>query len=79
NYQMQFQNLVVLTLLFATSGKVNLTKIGHFFAFNKTFECFGIKFVKENIGLYLGSENELKLQINSVQTEKEYLDLLLCE
>ena len=56
---------------------VNLTRSGYYFAFDEALERFGIKFVKQNIGRKILSEEELSLQISSVQTERKRLDLLM--
>ncbi len=58
---------------------VNLTQPGHYFAFDEALERFGVKFVKQNIGGKIVSDEELSLQISSVQTERERLDLLISE
>jgi hypothetical protein len=58
---------------------VNLTQPGHFFGFDEALERFGVKFIKQNIsGNYMDPE-ELKLQISSVQAERDQLTMLLSE
>jgi len=58
---------------------VNLTQLDHFFGFDEALERFGIKFVKQNIsGNYMDSE-DLKIQISSVQAERDQLTMLLSE
>ena len=58
---------------------VNLTRPGHYFAFDEALEQFGVKFVKQNIGGNRMDIDNLKSQISSVQTERERLTLLLSE
>ncbi len=58
---------------------VNLTRSGHYFAFDKVLKRFGVKFVKQNIGGKTIDTEELKLQISSAQIERERLDLLISE
>ena len=55
------------------------TNSGHYFAFDKALERFGVKFVKQNIGERTMDAKELKLQISNVQSEWEWLDLLILE
>ncbi len=58
---------------------VNLTSSGHFFAFDEALERFGVKFVKQNIGGNCMDIDNLKLQISSVQAERDRLSLLISE
>lgn len=58
---------------------INLTRPGHYFAFDEGLERFGVQYVKQNIGNTLGNSDELDLQISSVQSERERLNLLLRE
>ncbi|CAG8733917.1 2487_t:CDS:2 [Cetraspora pellucida] len=66
-----------LQLLLQYVLSVNLTRKGHFFALDEALECFDVKYVKDNIGFYLGNEDQIKLQIHSIQDERECLDLIL--
>jgi len=60
-------------------SSVNLTREGHYFAFDEALELFGVKFIKQNItGKVTGLEN-LMLQIKSVQSEHECMMLLFSE
>jgi hypothetical protein len=54
---------------------VNLTKKGHYFAFDEALEFFGVKYVKQNIKKVI-SEDDLKLQIKAVQAERAVTDFL---
>ena len=58
---------------------VNLTRPGHFFGFDEALERFGVKFVKQNIGGNYMDNEDLKLQISSVQAERDRLTMLLSE
>ena len=58
---------------------VNLTRDGHYFAFNKALETFGVKFIKQNITGNIVNEENLKQQIKSAQNEKERMELLFDE
>jgi len=68
-----------LQLLLNYVCSINLTNPGHFFAFDKTLERFGVKYVKQNIGKNLGNGEDLKQRIGSIQSERERLDVLLNE
>jgi len=48
---------------------VNFIQPGYYFAFDEALERFGVKFVKQNIGRKILSDEKLSLQISSVQTE----------
>jgi hypothetical protein len=56
---------------------INLTQEGHFLAFDEALERYGVKFVKQNIGGNPIDQEQLKLQIQSVQAERERLELLV--
>ncbi|GES82336.1 hypothetical protein GLOIN_2v1474502 [Rhizophagus clarus] len=58
---------------------INLTNSGHYFAFDEALERFRIKYIKQNIGGKTMDLEELKIQISSVQAERERLDLLIFE
>ena len=47
--------------------------------FDEALERFGVKFVKQNIGGNYMDPEELKLQISSIQAERDRLTLLLSE
>jgi len=56
-----------------------LTQEGQYLAFDEALEYFGVHFVKQNIsGNPINKEN-LMLQIQSVQAERDRIDLLLSE
>ncbi|RHZ81740.1 hypothetical protein Glove_117g506 [Diversispora epigaea] len=61
------------------AGSVNLTRDGHYFAFDEALETFGVKFIKENMTGNIVSEDNLKRHIKSAQSEKERMDLLFSE
>ena len=66
-------------LQLVSSFKISEEKRGHFLAFDKALETFGVKFVKQNItGNVIDSEN-LKLQVKAAQTEYERIEVLLNE
>ncbi|RHZ67000.1 hypothetical protein Glove_303g24 [Diversispora epigaea] len=68
-----------LQFLMNYAGSVNLTRDGHYFAFDEVLETFGVKFIKENITGNIVSEDNLKRHIKSAQSEKERMDLLFSE
>ncbi len=61
------------------AGSVNLTRDGHYFAFDEALETFGVKFIKQNVTGNVINEDNLKRQIKSAQNEKERMDLLFSE
>ena len=61
------------------AGSVNLTSEGHYYAFDKALETFGVKYIKQNITGNVINEENLKRQIKAAQTEREKIDLLLAE
>ena len=61
------------------TGSVNLTRDGHYFAFDEALETFGVKFIKQNITGNVINEENLKRQIKSAQNEKERMNLLFSE
>ena len=63
-----------LQQLLQTVCSVNLTKKGHYFAFDEALEFFGVKYVKQNIKKVI-SDEDLKLQIKAVQSERAITDL----
>ncbi|CAB4434457.1 unnamed protein product [Rhizophagus irregularis] len=68
-------------LRYAASIKIddNEKRKGHFFAYDEALETFGVKFIKQNItGNVVNMEN-LKMQIKSVQTERNRIEILLSE
>ena len=60
-------------------SSVNLTREGHYFAFDEALEFFGVKFVKQNITGKVTDLENLMLQIKSVQSEHECMMLLFSE
>ncbi len=52
-------------------SSVNLTRDGHYFAFDEALKTFGIKFIKQNITGNVINEENLKRQIKAAQSEKE--------
>ncbi|CAG8809270.1 12535_t:CDS:2 [Cetraspora pellucida] len=58
-------------------SSVNLTRPGHYFAFDEELERFGVMYVKQNIGSAKQSIDELKLQIMSIQAERDRLNFLV--
>jgi len=58
---------------------VNLTRPGHFFAYDEALETFGVKFVKQNVTRIPEDDDELKLRIRATQLEKERTDMLICD
>ncbi len=66
-----------IPLSFATS--VNLTREGHFYAFDEALETFGIKYIKKNITGNVYNNENLKRQIKAAQAERERMDLLFGE
>ncbi|RHZ77243.1 hypothetical protein Glove_184g121 [Diversispora epigaea] len=56
---------------------VNLTRKGHFLAFDEALEMFGVKFIKQNITGNCIDEENLKFQIKASQEECERIDFLL--
>lgn len=68
-----------LQTLLQHACSVNLTHEGHYFAFDEALEFFGVKFVKQNMSGNPIDEEHLKLQIESVQSERERLAHLLSE
>lgn len=58
---------------------INLTRPGHCFAFDEALEQFGVTFIKQNIGSAKQSIDDLKLQIMSIQAERDHLNLLISE
>lgn len=67
------------SVLLSKVPSVNITRPGHYFAFDEALERFGVMYVKQNIGKVLKTDDELKLQIASVQSERERLTILLDE
>ncbi|PKC04709.1 hypothetical protein RhiirA5_421879 [Rhizophagus irregularis] len=60
-------------------ASVNLTRKGHYLAFDEALEVYGVGYVKQNIiGNVINQEN-LNLQIRATQEEKERIDVLLNE
>ena len=72
-------NNLELQILLQYVYSVNLTSSEYFFAFDEALERFGVKFVKQNIGGNCMDIDNLKLQISSVQAERDRLSLLLSE
>jgi hypothetical protein len=68
-----------LRILLSKISSVNITRPGHYFASDEAMERFGIMYIKQNIGKILKTDEELKLQIASVQAERERLSMLLDE
>jgi hypothetical protein len=62
-----------------TIPSINLTREGHYFAFDEALETFGVKFVKQNMTGRATNVENLKQNIESVQAEYERLDLLISE
>ena len=60
-------------------SSVNLTREGHYFAFDEALEFFGVKFIKQNITGKVTDLENLMLQIKSVQSEHEHMMLLFSE
>ena len=61
------------------AGSINLTREGHYYAFDEALETFGVKYIKQNITRNVINEENLKRQIKAAQTERERIDLLLAE
>jgi len=68
-----------IQLLLKYASSVNLTRDGHYFAFDEALETFRVKFIKQNITGNVINEENLKQQIKSAQSEKERMNLLLDE
>jgi hypothetical protein len=52
---------------------VNLTREGHYLAFDETIEVYGVKFIKQNISGNLVHQETLDLKITAAQSEWERL------
>ncbi|POG71212.1 hypothetical protein GLOIN_2v1774956 [Rhizophagus irregularis DAOM 181602=DAOM 197198] len=84
NYDLQKNALAAFGGLFASAAKTQYASsvchfFGHFFAYDEALETFGVKFIKQNItGNVVNMEN-LKMQIKSVQTERDRIEILLSE
>src|SRR6266498_3104640 len=61
------------------AASVNLTRKGHFYAFDEALETFSIKYIKENITGNIYNNENFKRQIKTVQAERERMDLLFGE
>ncbi|PKK57315.1 hypothetical protein RhiirC2_826194 [Rhizophagus irregularis] len=61
------------------AGSINLTREGHYYAFDEALETFGVKFIKQNITGNVINEENLKRQIKAAQTERERINLLFSE
>ncbi|GET55152.1 hypothetical protein GLOIN_2v1761305 [Rhizophagus irregularis DAOM 181602=DAOM 197198] len=60
-------------------ASINLTRKGHYLAYDEALEVHGVGYVKQNIiGNVINQEN-LNLQIKATQEEKERIDILLNE
>lgn len=68
-----------LQLLLQHVCSVNLTREGQYLAFDEALEYFGVHFVKQNISGNPINEENLMLQIQAVQGERDRIDLLLSE
>src|SRR5215510_10269021 len=68
-----------LQLLLRHACSVNLTQEGQYLAFDEALEYFGVHFVKQNISGNPINQENLMLQIQSVQAERDRIDLLLSE
>ena len=60
-------------------ASVNLTKKEQYFAFDEALETFGVKFIKQNIGGDLTDPQNLMIQIQGAQTERERIDKMVSE
>ncbi len=52
---------------------------GHFFAYEKVLKTFEVKFIKQNISRNIINIKNLKMQIKSVQIERDRIRVLLSE
>ncbi|GBC15515.1 hypothetical protein GLOIN_2v1762817 [Rhizophagus irregularis DAOM 181602=DAOM 197198] len=68
-------------LRYAASIKIdnNKKQKGHFFAYDEALETFRVKFIKQNITGNVVNMKNLKMQIKSVQTERDRIKILLSE
>jgi hypothetical protein len=62
-----------------TVSSINLTRPDHYLGFDEALETYGVKFVKQFLTKSIADEESLKLQIKSVQDEKERLNSFLFE
>ena len=60
-------------------GSVNLTREGHYFAFDEALEVFGVKYIKQSMTQRIITEDNFKRHIKSAQSERAITDLLFSE
>jgi len=72
----EYQRYPQLQQLLQHACSVNITKEGHYLAFDEALEFFGVKFVKQNLKNRIIDEKDLKQQIKAVQSERARTDLL---
>ena len=79
NYLALIAKYPKLHTLLGFASSVNLTRDGHFYAFNEALETFGVKYIKENITGNIYNNENLKRQIKAAQAERERMNLLFGE
>ncbi|GET00647.1 hypothetical protein GLOIN_2v1474502 [Rhizophagus clarus] len=79
NYLALLAKYPKLCTLLEYASSVNLTRDGHFYAFDEALETFGVKYIKENITGNIYNIENLKRQIKAAQAERERMDLLFGE
>ncbi|CAG8623965.1 16385_t:CDS:2 [Cetraspora pellucida] len=77
NWNMQVENLKAFTSLFAVAVHINIMRPEHYFAYDEAIKRVDIMYIKQNIGKVLRINKELKLQMTSVQAERECLSMVL--
>ena len=50
-------------------GSANLTREGHYFAFDEALEFFGVKYIKQSMTQRIITEDNFKRHIKSAQSE----------
>jgi len=75
----QVRDDVQLQKLLKMACSVNITREGHYLAFDEALEIHGVKFIKQNITGNVVDDETLKTKIKAAQSERERLSLLLAE
>ena len=69
----QLQNLLQMVC------SVNLTREGHYLAFDEALETYGVKYTKQNITGNLTNQQTMMSKIQAIQSEENHLSILLVE